>query len=689
MKNDRKQIEDLLREGLNNTEIPENLRKEKIVEMLKEHKDFSDKTGSVIDIDAARDTASKPRISAAALHRVATAAAAVIIVLASVLFARVNTGVRIIRTEPVFENYNAENLIVGVSSYDEVEQAVKNALQKEKAPQSPVSTQKPSESADGNSNSTQVAVQQSPNSDYVIDNSVLLESAVSAYSAGSDLVEEITGLEADIVKNNGEYLFIATTGSSVLEGEKNELVMVVKALPAEEMAVVSTIMLSDNSSSKNIDECIEIYLKDNKLIAIMSRDAYVMEDNSAYGKSSTVALYFDISNPSEPKKIREHIQDGKYLVSGITKDGSLYLITEKFVAASETESIPVCSIDGVETKPSTEDIFMAVNAPETAFTFITVTDIGDFTKPVDCLAFFGSNSGRLYLCGDSILLSRSFVSVEPDETGAHRNLTEIYRFNVEDSKVSFAGSYAVKGTLPGNPVVDEKTGWLMIVATDSDFTTLYVLNEKMEFVSGLEGIFPGQKIKSTKIYDQNCYIISQDKTETTMIISLANLEKPQKISVIPTNGLADKLFNAGDEHLIHIDVGASEDILKDISISLLDLSDPTKPGSIDLYSLSDISNGISLFDSRGIMIMQEEKILGIPVVRTEPTTKETVLAYALFEYANGDIKPVGYFNHETKVDKETAVRGTCIGDVFYSITGNKVVAFSINDEKRLSSIELN
>ncbi len=683
MKKNGKHIEELLKQDMVNTEVPENLRKEKIIEMLSEQKDFSDRTGNVIDIGAARDTAPKTGVSAAVIQRVATAAAAVAIIVVSVLFARVNTDVKIIGTEPMYGNYNAENLIVKLSSYDEVEQAVQNALQKDKT-NIPAATQDSS----GKTDSTQVTNASSGNNinTFVIDDSVILESAVSAYQAGGDLVETLTGLKADIVKSNGKYLFVA--GSALTAEGKAETVTVIKALPAEEMAVVSTVVLSDNSSSNSIDECIEIYLKDNNLIAVVSRDSYVMEDKAAYGKSSTSVLYYDISNPNKPQKIREHIQDGKYIVSGITESGSLYLITEKEVTATQKDSIPVYSVDGVQKMPLTEDIFMAVNDPEAAFTFITVTDIDDFAKPVDCLAFFGSISGRLYISGDSVMVSRSFISVEPDENGVHANLTEIYRFDIGESSVNFAGSYAVKGFLPGNPVVDEKTGWLTVVATGAESTRLYVLNGKMEVVSEFGEIFPGEKIKSTKFYGQNCYLASGGKTGATMVISLEDLKNPHRTEVVTASGIGDKLFSAGDELAIRIGAENYGDILKDINIGLLDLSDPLNPGSLDLYNLSDISNGISIFDSKGIMIMQDEKILGIPVLRKDAVTKENVLSYALFRFADGDIKPVGWFNHEIKADEETTVRGTCIGDVFYSITGNKIVAFSISEETRIASVEL-
>ncbi len=691
MKNSGKNIEEMLRQGLDAIEVPEKLKKENITEMLKEQKDFSDKTGNIINMDAQRDSASKTVATTFTLRRIAAVAAAAIVVFVSVMFAKINTGVRIIRNEPTFVNYNAENLVVGVSSYEEVEVAVQSAIEKDKIKDKNNANRVPAATQNGKNEQATAEQKPAPSAQgnaFVIDDSVMLESAVKTDGVVSEVVETLTELKADIVKSSGRYLYVATTGVNA-SGATEELIKVIKVLPVDEMAVVSTIVLSENSKSGITDDCIEIYLKGDSLIAVMSRDAYVMDDGGGYGKASTVALYYDIGNPAQPRKVREHVQDGKYLVSGITEGGALYLITEKPVSDSEHSLIPVCTADGVVVKPATDKIFMAVNDPEAAFTFITVTNIDDFTQPVDSLAFFGSNSGRLYMSGDTVMISRSFVSVEADEKGVHRNLTELYRFDIGKSKAVLSGTYVFKGNLPGKPVVDAKTGWLTAVATDSDFTSLYILNEKMEFVSGLEGIFPGEKVKNAKVIGKTCYIVSGSSTETTMIIDLSDPVKPRKVVTVSTKGLADRLFRASDELLIHISAtGTESDLFKGISISLLDLSDPLKPGSLDLYNLSDFSDALSVFDTGGIMVTDEENILGIPVVRIDSETKEAALAYALFEFSEKGIRPVGYFNHETGDIKETTMRGICIGDIFYSITGSKIVAFSISGESRLGSIEL-
>ena len=687
MKNN-KQIEEMLREGLEKTAVPEGLGKKEIVEMLKKQKDFSDRTGNIIAIDAKRDNASKRNPSAVTLNRIATVAAAFVIVIACVVFAGMNSDISIVSPKHGYENYNSEKLIIGVSSYDEIEQAVMNALGKNEG--STKTEEKPSGNGQNPTDSTKPSAIADYKGAYIADETELLGNAVGIYGIGSEIIERFTGLEADIVKNNGEYLFVVTTGTDAESGGRVEIIKVIKALPADEMAVVSTVVLSDTSDAKNIEECIEIHLKDNVLIAVMSRNAYVMSDKAAYDKNSTVALYYDITDPASPVRIREHIQDGKYLTSGISEQGSLYLITEKSVSESETESVPRCTVNGTEIRPETENIFMAVNDPGAAFTFITVTDIGDLAKPVDCLAFFGSDSGRLCVSGNSILLSRGFISVEADKYGIRRNLTEIYRFDIDGASVSFAGSYAFKGALRGKPSISLPTGWLMAVAADTDSANLYVFNDKAELVSSLENILPGEKIKDVKFYGNSCYVVSDGIAEQTAVIDLTDPQKPVRNSIVSAKGFAGSLFGAGKELLIHIEQpSVKEESFKNISISLLGLSDPLNPVNLDLYSLSGISGGIANLDRRCIMIVPDESILGIPVIRTDPVTKEAVSAYALFNFADKDIKPIGYFNHDVKGRGETELRGTCIGDVFYSISGSKVVAFSIDEEEKLATVELN
>ena len=69
------------------------------------------------------------------------------------------------------------------------------------------------------------------------------------------------------------------------------------------MQVVSTIVLSDGASASTVDECIEIYLKNNKLIALLNRYSYSLGGTAGYDKISTVAVYYDISDPSSPKNL--------------------------------------------------------------------------------------------------------------------------------------------------------------------------------------------------------------------------------------------------------------------------------------------------------------------------------------------------------------------------------------------------
>lgn len=668
MKKNDSQIYEMLRNELDSIEIPESIRKENIVKMLKEQKDFSDKTGNIIDFDAKRDNASKKNI--AVIGKITAMAAALAIIIAGALFINGRSKVDVIKTKPAYENNDAAKLIRGAESYDDVEQAIQQILNKPSADSGEASTENGEPATSGNSGNSQTGgyvAQPIENTDK--NESLLID------------VEEFTGFEADIVKNNGEYLFIvATEDSNDTSNQASQVIKTVKAFPASEMSVVSTIILADNSNPNIKDKCIEIYLKDNRLVAIMERKSSLTDDAAAYNKDLTVAIYYDITNPEAPQKLREHVQDGKYITSYLSNN-TLCLITDKPIVASENMTIPSYSVNGVLQMPEAEEIFMAVNDPEAAYVFITTTNIADFSVPVSCIAFLGGSGNGLYVCENSVIVTRSFISVEADENGNHKKLSEIYRFDISEESTSFAGSYAVNGTLSDAPFVDSKNGNIIVAATDASSTSIYVLDKKMQLVGSLDGIFRNQKIKNVLYLGSTCYVTSGAETEITAIIDLSNPSKPVEKATVSTEGLANTFYKAGEGVFFRIIGKESNGLI----LSLLNLNSPDGlANSID-YNLDGISDCEIPADSKSVMVIGDKKIFGIPVVSKD----KKGCAYALFDFSNGSINPIGYFGDGLEFSESHTVRGTCIGDTLYIVSGDKIAAFSINTESEIASIELN
>lgn len=683
MKKTDKQTLDMLREELmkssETAKVPLKLQKESVVTMLKnsdaDEKDFSSKTGNKRNI--------------VVLRRITAAAAVIAVVIIAALYVN-SGGVKVIKTDSFYKGYENIEPVKNAKSYEDIEKAVREILGNKS------SDGKNQQSGDGDAqNSTDSVTKGTVDrliegySEYVAQANLAGESGEYTAEAVQGIAEGVVSygdFKADIVKTDGKYLYIVTTGVDEKTGTTLEQIKIVKAVPAEEMQVVSTVVLSNGADSSAVDECIEIYLKNNRLIALLNRYSYSMSGSAAFDSVSTVAVHYDISDPTAPKKLREHIQDGRYVTSGLYEN-SLSLVTEKSIpsisAQAELEAsgvIPSYSVNGTKTKLNAEDVFIAVNDPEASYLFITVTDITDYQAPVGKLAVLGSGK-EIYCSAHTVAVARGFVSVDADKNGEHSSLTEIYRFNIKGSAIAFSGSYIVKGSLAGGISVDESSGYLRAATAVAGSNSFYVLNEKMEFVSGLTGILPGEKIKSVKFIGSNAYFVAGNDNEKTVIIDISDSSKPAAAGSISTNGFSQELYAVSDTALLGI--GTASD--NSISISLFDVSDPENPKTASVYTLEGEFSLPSEADSRCVMLDTDKKIFGLPIVNRNPSAGTEISAYILFDVSEGVISPIGTYNHDTSYTGDAAVRGICIDSTLYTVSGERVVAFSIEECTVISS----
>lgn len=530
---------------------------------------------------------------------------------------------------------------------------------------------------------------------------ILGESAVLA-----EISEPIdkSSYEADIVKKSGSYLYVVSVVTDSETGVAREEIKIVKATPPEEMKVISTVVLPDNEN----DNCLEIHIKNDMLIAIISRS-----DNQT-GACSTLAVYYSVSDPQNPAKIREHIQDGEYVSSSIQGD-NLCLVTDKTLEESAVKEsvIPSFGVDGEKYGLDAKNEIMIVNKPDTSYIFITVTDISDFSARVGRLAIIGC--GKNICCSaETVAVVREFVTVRADENGKREVKTEICRFNIEGTSIVCAGTQLVDGSIADGVYIDRANGNIRAITTSESVSNIYVFDKEMKIISASECPSEGMQVIGTKYIGENGYIIRTDENgkEQTVVISFENPEKPQAEGVIDTVGFSDSFCAVTDnlvigikaeevyiEKEIYVDESAanseSEDekvLLETVSVKselitfeLFDISDPQKPVTADTYSFA-IDGGISfeLQDASGMVVIENEDIFGVPVRVYDEETKTEDSAYLLFDVSDKTLDKTMILTHSDSVVGSTASRGVCIDGIFYAVSGDKITAFSVEDGKMIS-----
>jgi len=209
-------------------------------------------------------------------------------------------------------------------------------------------------------------------------------SGADDYSTTNIQVEGVD--EADIVKNDGEYIYIVS-------GDK---VLIVDAYPAEEMKILSEIEL------ENVGE---IYINGDKLIVFVnSYSGRYCGFGECYGmgRVNTIVNIYDISDKANPVLENEIEAEGNYVESRMIGD-YVYIINTKYVNSNSPEP-PVYSVNGVLDTVAAEDVYYW-NYPDSNYVFTSVmaidVDDGDFNSEV----FLTGSAWNIYVSQDNIYLS--------------------------------------------------------------------------------------------------------------------------------------------------------------------------------------------------------------------------------------------------------------------------------------------
>lgn len=505
---------------------------------------------------------------------------------------------------------------------------------------------------------------------------------LSGYSelqtSSPDGVSALGEFEADIVKADGDYLYVLTSGM-------NEVILVVKIVPDNQMQVISEIPVSLGDNEVKIEECVEIYLHKNYLITVCgSRSFSTVEEVYSDSVVTAVACY-DITNPAAPVKVHEHIQDGEYISSRLC-DKKLYLVTStsfsEVTEGTDAESIfPGTKVNGEYVKVDPKNVFYD-NIAANSFTYVTVTDVSKLSQPVQ-FAFYGG--GKDVSChADTIIFSRNFSRTN-EVTGAAEDCTFVYRFNVKGDEISYANQVSeMDGKIIGGISVDERTGYLKTVTLSGGGYNVYVHNKEMKCVDTVEEVLSGEKVKTVKYIGNRVYLVYGENGEKTSIIDFSKKLKAENIVSVSTASLSNSLYEVTDSVLLG--VGVNRETSK-IVLTLFDFSNPENFKSTDTYELPEGYSLAAGNDGRCVMVDSEKMIFGIPVIKTNAETNTDVSSYLIFSVDGGEITQVGECEHDDAVVGDAAVRSVCVGNTIYTVSGEKIVSHSTEDYKEISKVE--
>ncbi len=438
-------------------------------------------------------------------------------------------------------------------------------------------------------------------------------SVIPDYSTTNIQVEEVD--EADIVKTDGEYLYVVS----------NQSVFILRASP-DNLEILSQLRLNGTLNG--------IFINGNKLVVFGSSDygsVFVERSVSIFGPGyssppKTFIRVFDISNRSSPISTRNVTQDGSYLNSRMIGNYVYAVINEAAWVNDGDVKLPVAySNDQFREIPATEIYYS--NITDYGYTFTTIVAINlknDAEQPTYKTILVGATR-RMYVSLDNMYIT---LPRQQDAAGVERTL--IYRIHLEESSIEVEANGEVPGRVLNQFSMDEYDGYFRIATTTGSLWSgtsrnhVYVLNMSLGITGRLEGLARGERIYSARFMGDEFYLVTFRKVDPLFVIDLQDPENPSVLGELKVTGYSDYLHPYDENHVIGVgkETVAAEkgdfSWYQGVKISLFNVSDVLNPEEIDKDEIGDRgTDSPVLTDHKAFLFEREKQLLVIPVLVAE------------------------------------------------------------------------
>lgn len=535
----------------------------------------------------------------------------------------------------------------------------------------------------------------------------------SDYSTTNNQVEGVE--EADLVKTNGTHIYAITENNIVIVDIEDPIKMKKETkIRLESDAYPMQLFLTDKTlivlAQKNSFQTLP-YEQTNQDIASMS----VSMD------SMTTVLFYDISNPSAPKLLREVGTEGDMSGARLT-DGTLYYVTNvypNFWMMEERENTDLRPYTYDSKKGETilplpyENLAILPNSNDATYSIITALDVSNLEKNEVMTKGYLGGSEHLYMSKNNLFLTSSIYE---EGTSTNKMIwnpgsmdTEVFKFALDKTAIKYVGSNRLKGHILNQFSMDEYNGYFRAVTTKGNSwepsevseNNLFILDEGMNLVGSLTGLAKDERIYSARFMGDKAYMVTFKETDPLFVIDVTVPNSPKVLGELKIPGFSNYLHPLDENHLIgfgfetSIDTqnGGKEPIIRTegMKISLFDVSDLANPKEKDTEVIGDQGTFSPIqYDHHALFEHPGNHLYGFPISIYE---KQPRKAYT-------DFKQDGALIYEITPEKGIEIKGNLLrpkvsgqmyeewessiqrivyaGDTIYTIAMKEIRSYNMN-----------
>lgn len=525
-------------------------------------------------------------------------------------------------------------------------------------------------------------------------NNLFKDESFGAVSSASSIKKEysktnvqVSGIdEADIVKTDGNYIYyLANDYLNIIEVKDD--VMNIKS------KIKATSQSNDSYSSYS-----EIYIYDNKLIVIKNNDS-----NGIYRdmiridyieNTETSAVIFDITDKSNPIKINELSQSGRYVSSRLI-DNYLYLVTNHYIYGdiirSETDTfVPRLRVESSKLMLP-EDLLIVPQTEYNSYIILTGIDINNSNNHISSKAVLGASSNIYADINNIYVISNSYRNFSSNEK------TNILKFSMKNGKLNLDATGEVKGNILNQFSMDEYNGYFRIVTTHNDFNrfiidqilrpddtetttnNLYILDSNLNKVGQIEGLAKGERIYSVRFDEDISYFVTFKQVDPLFVVDVSNPKEPIIKTELKIPGFSEYLHVYDDKYLFGLGKEADLDgRVTGLKISMFNIEDKTNVTENYKELVAKNAWSEASHNHKAIIISKERNLIGFPLDSK----------YVVYKFTDN----VGFdkiIDIDFKANYYGNSRGLYIDDYFYILNGNTIKTINLNTKLEGNFLEIN
>lgn len=481
--------------------------------------------------------------------------------------------------------------------------------------------------------------------------------------------------EADLVKNDGKYIYSVKDGNLIITDSNNG----------------SPKIVTKKGFTDRGETVCGFFVNQNRLMILL--------DNYRYGDTYVRILVLDITDKENVNVVSDKKQDGYYANSRMIED-TVYILSNHTVRNNIAKSKPETFVPCIDdTAISAEDICVIEDFESPSYLVISSLDLAS-GEVIDNTAVLGG-AENVYCNAEHLYYTfTKYGKFDAEDKIEHKTETTIVKLSLSGRKIKTEATGKVEGRPLNQFSMDEYDGNLRIVTTvdktvipkktssnsytydmavvGSSKNALYVLDKNLQHLGSIENLAEGERVYSVRFDGEIGYFVTFRQVDPLFTVDLSDPKEPKILSELKIPGFSEYLHPFGEGELFGFGKNATEEgSVTGLKISMFDVSDPTNVTENHVTPI-DAAWSEASENHKAIMVDANKNL--IVFLATDNFSKTNLYVYGYDSDKGFYEKTVSYVDDSYNF----GTRFVWINDHFYLVSQKGITTFSLNTFEKLN-----